>query len=490
MSTTAGARPRVALSAGTFALEWLVTIAYAAYVSFMIPFHEPWADQAQAWQMARSLSITELFHTYLRYEGTPGLWHLLLAFLARMHVSYTGIHWFSAAIGAAATALLVFCSPFPRYVRLALPFTFFLAFQYAVIARSYVLVPTLLFLTAIVWRRSPVLVALCLGLLGNVSLHALAISGGFALVYVIENWRSKKSETRFVAAVLLAFYGLAVWTVLPRPPDLNFDPWRSWSEYGRWFQLLLLSFKVIYPLIILVASLSCVLLSIPCWIYVIVRFLRAGLWLYSLPVLVFIAFSFYYCNYWHAGLLVPTFIAICWITWPRVTSMGRGAGALVIVAILFQIGCTIYATRFDISHDYSPGLATARYLAPRLASGDEVALTYINDPRVGAFHSIAIAPYFAQPVFLNQNRPFWFWSNREHTDTQFIDALQHKPAIVMVVYHDEHQKPFDPKRDLYLPRVDLLKASGYQLSRVFCGEIPEGFVTREQTCNLIFERPK
>src|SRR5215469_7226872 len=77
--------------------EYLTIVAYGAFVAFMIPFHEPWADEAQAWQLARSVPLTELFRHSLRYEGTPGLWHFLLAILAKLHVSYTGIHWFSAA---------------------------------------------------------------------------------------------------------------------------------------------------------------------------------------------------------------------------------------------------------------------------------------------------------------------------------------------------------------------------------------------------------
>ena len=175
--------------------ECAATIAYTALLAFAIPFHEPWADEAQAWQLARSLSLPDLFRHYLRYEGSPGLWHLLLHLLVKLHVSYTGMHWISGAIALAGVTLLIFCSPFPRAIRLTLPFTFFLAFQYAVVARSYVLVPLLLFATAAVWRKSPLLVALLLGLLGNASMHALAISGGMALLYLYENWRSLDRRT-------------------------------------------------------------------------------------------------------------------------------------------------------------------------------------------------------------------------------------------------------------------------------------------------------
>ena len=129
--------------------EWFALSAYSALVAFAIPFHEPFADEAQGWQLARSLSLASLFKTYIRYEGAPGLWHFLLWILVRAHVSYTGLHWISGAIAVAATALLLFKSPFPLYLKLAFPFTVFLVYQYAVVARNYVLVPPLLFMVAI-----------------------------------------------------------------------------------------------------------------------------------------------------------------------------------------------------------------------------------------------------------------------------------------------------------------------------------------------------
>jgi hypothetical protein len=35
--------------------EWTATSLFAAVVAFAIPYHEPWSDEAQTWQLARSL---------------------------------------------------------------------------------------------------------------------------------------------------------------------------------------------------------------------------------------------------------------------------------------------------------------------------------------------------------------------------------------------------------------------------------------------------
>jgi len=178
--------------------EWTAISVFAAVVAFVIPYHEPWTDEAQGWQLARSLSLRSLFQTHIHYEATPGLWHFLLWILNRAHVSYAGMHWICGAIAVVAAGLLVFISPFPRYLKLTLPFTFFLVYQYAVIARGYLLVPLILFSIAVGWKKSPLVVAALLGLLANCALHAAAISGGLAIVYFVEELR-KAAELEGVA---------------------------------------------------------------------------------------------------------------------------------------------------------------------------------------------------------------------------------------------------------------------------------------------------
>jgi hypothetical protein len=78
------------------------------------------------WQIARSVPVLEIFRHYLGYEGSPGLWHLLLAMLAKMHVTYEGIHWVSGLIAVGTSLLLIFLAPFPLWIRFILPFTYFL----------------------------------------------------------------------------------------------------------------------------------------------------------------------------------------------------------------------------------------------------------------------------------------------------------------------------------------------------------------------------
>jgi len=43
--------------------EGTALCTYAFLLAIAIPFHEPWGDEAQAWQLARNLSLRSLFQT-------------------------------------------------------------------------------------------------------------------------------------------------------------------------------------------------------------------------------------------------------------------------------------------------------------------------------------------------------------------------------------------------------------------------------------------
>ncbi len=230
LAAESGARTRLRLWP-----EWLILSIYTLVVACAIPFHEPWADEAQAWQMARALSVHDLFFHALRYEGSPGLWHLLLHGLIRLHVSYTAMHWLVGMVAVCGVGLLIFLAPFPRWVRFTLPFTVFLAFQYALVARSYVLVPLLVFGAAIFWNRNVVVLAILLGLLANTCLHGFALAAALGVVYIVEMRRGLHAPAHPHVALLifLGFLGFALFTALPPPSDLTFDPEYLYESLGE-----------------------------------------------------------------------------------------------------------------------------------------------------------------------------------------------------------------------------------------------------------------
>ncbi len=142
--------------------------------------------------MARDLSPFDLLVRCLRYEGSPGLWHLILMGPAKLGLPYGCINILSGLIATGGILLFLTRARMPFVLRLLLPFSFILLYQYAVVARSYVLLPVLLFAIAAFYRdraRRIFLFTLLLCLLANASLHGMLIALPLALIYTLEACR-------------------------------------------------------------------------------------------------------------------------------------------------------------------------------------------------------------------------------------------------------------------------------------------------------------
>ena len=220
-------------------VETLVLAGYALVVAVGLSWHEPWADEAQAWLLARDSGWWPMMLHSVRYEGSPGLWHTMLWVLARLHVSFTGMHWIAGAIACAGIYLLLRHSPFPLILRILLPFGFWLAYQDAVVARSYVLFAVLAFGAAAMvrgmmdaparaeiatWRL--IALSVLLGLMANLSVHGLIASVGFAVAAMAvlrrRGWPGARARLAIPALVLCCFWAFAVVTTIP-PQDVNFQ---------------------------------------------------------------------------------------------------------------------------------------------------------------------------------------------------------------------------------------------------------------------------
>jgi len=467
--------------------EWSALSIYAALVAFAIPFHEPWVDEAQAWQLARNLSLASLFKTYIRYEGSPGLWHFLLWIMIRIHVSYAGLHWICGAIATTAVWLLIFRSPFPRFLKLSLPFTYFLFFQYAVVARNYVLVPLLLFCVAIAWKKSPLWIALALGLLANASLHAAIISGGVAVVYIVEQLRGpenrlfgRQRKLWGCGLLLLAFYAFAIWTAWP-PRDLILSSVRG--QAGIYF--LRAIFSLVWPVC------QPWIVSIPFWTAIVLWFQARRKLYFVLPLALFAVFSgVVSVAWWHAGLVIPLLICLLWITWQapgtvvrEVEMAGRIALAIMIATQILWSG---YAFVYDHYHAYSPDAAAAKFLSPYVRENATIAVTYISGPddkRVRAFPAVGILPYFDRNIYINTPYPFWWWSDRDPTEDRFNALLPSHPRIVIV--DETHTNPVT-RPNLDDPKYVALLDHGYRFMTMFCGTQPRQLEPGETLCHVIF----
>ncbi len=178
----------------------LATLLYSLFILTIAWYHEPWADEAQAWLLARDASFTELWTRLLHYEGSPGLWHTVLMAMARAGLPYRSEAVFSGLLGLASAALIFWRAPFPFVVKLLLPFTYFLAFQYVMVARSYSLLPVLLFSCLLLYpaaRTHRVLFLALVALMACVSVHGLIISAALLTsldISAVLKWKQQSTQ--------------------------------------------------------------------------------------------------------------------------------------------------------------------------------------------------------------------------------------------------------------------------------------------------------
>ncbi len=445
----------------SFQRRWALPCAAAAYtilLAFNVAHHEPWADEAQSWLLARDSHLLELWTKLLRYEGSPGLWHTLLYFCIRVGIPYAGMNVVSGLAGLAAIILLLRYAPFPLPIRLLLPFTFFLAYQYAVIARNYSLVPLLLFACAIAYkggvrRNRTVTVLLCL--LAAVSAQAFILSASIWLVFqmrIARQWRAldRSTKKKTIQSGLAYLTVLLIMATLVWPNrDITFARVPNWSPSDF---LALSRFAVqqafgegFLPLVVI--GLTAPFL----W--------KSGGWLlFLLPGFLLCAFgAVEYSSYWHWGFL---FLGWLFALWVASIDTKPTFPVLVALGVVIVVGCywTFASTRYDWKHPYSGSLSAAHYIQESGLAGQSLFAI--------GFSSVGVQPYFPKNIFVNfnsgQDRAYWDWSRHNSTNDAVERLGSSHPDYVLAGYL------WPPEQQLW---THLITASGYQRVKHFEGQI-------------------
>ncbi len=200
--------------------------------------HEMWRDELQAWLIARdSGSPLELIQN-LRYEGHPGLWHTLLYIITRFTENPAYMQLAHLMIGAINIALIVWFSPFSRFQKFFLSFSFFLFYEYLIVSRNYSIAILLIFLICSLYHlraQKPLMIMVVLGLLANTNFYGWMISISFAIVFSLEFIQKQvtepralklavKNRTTAILGVVFYIASAAASFLLVMPPE---DRWRG-----------------------------------------------------------------------------------------------------------------------------------------------------------------------------------------------------------------------------------------------------------------------
>lgn len=180
--------------------EWTVLLLYVICHCIISMMHEASFDEAHAWNIAKDAGVFEAIFEVPHWEGHPSLWHLILMPFAKAGLEYQiSMTFVTLIFSGVAVYLLVFKSPFPRIIRLVLPFTYFFFYQYGVVARPYVMMMTAFMIAALTYKekdRQPGKFVLSLIFLCATSAFGVAFCAGIAgswLIEIIKEYYRKKS---------------------------------------------------------------------------------------------------------------------------------------------------------------------------------------------------------------------------------------------------------------------------------------------------------
>lgn len=412
---TASALPAEASASNAGTRSWWrvadfgILAGWVAIVGFTLQHHEKWADEAQAWLIARDLSLRAIWFHELRYEGSPGLWHTLLWIAQHVfHLGYGSIGVIGMAGATAGAALLIFKAPFPRYLRWPLAFTYVMVYQYAVIARPYTLLPLLAFAAALLFKdlQHPERMAVILLLLANLSLHGTILAGCLGLVYLLDarkSWHTFDARLRkryWVCVSAMALTLVFLFLILRPTPDVAEF---ATKEQAKLFQQPTHSQK-------LLGGISGAFLDYPIPSFVFL--LGAGLWCYTrrrllvflLPVgLLTALYSLVHGYAHHHGALFVAAITAIWIAWPdeaelsAFDSRARWCMQGITILLLGLCGMNLWdaavVVKREYLYPYSGGEDAAKYL--KAAGADRA-------PMFGyLFGVVAVQAYFDHNIFAN-----------------------------------------------------------------------------------------
>ena len=179
----------------TTVVNIIVFIVFLLFSLLVGSNHEPWGDEAQSWIIARDASVGEIIWDFARYEGTMPLWQLTIKLFINLGLTYD--YFFVIPIIISLIGLFVFLKKVevPIVVKVLLPFSYYIFYQYTIIARSYcylLLAFSLLLVTYKNRMEKPLLYILALSFLSFISIHGTIVFFVLGILFFIEKLKQKE----------------------------------------------------------------------------------------------------------------------------------------------------------------------------------------------------------------------------------------------------------------------------------------------------------
>ncbi len=186
---------------------------YLILTFILVINHEIWTDEAQAWEIARNLSIPEIINQ-MKYEGHPCLWHLMLAVPAKLGLPVITMNLISWVLVSITCYIILFYAKWNMLVKVAVILNPTFVYFLPVIARSYCLIPILLCLFSIYYpkrHKNPIIYTNILCLLAHTHIIMCGLVGIASFMFLIEciqRWKTLNKKTFVMVVIIFILYFL------------------------------------------------------------------------------------------------------------------------------------------------------------------------------------------------------------------------------------------------------------------------------------------
>ena len=447
-----------------------VLLAYSSVVLWTLQYHEKWADEAQAWLIARDLDLRTIWFHELRYEGSPGLWHTILWVAQHVfHAGYGAIGYVGAVFAIAGAAVLVFCAPFPRYIRWPLVFTYVMVYQYAVIARPYTLLPVLAFCAAIVFNEQlhpEKITIVCVGL-AMLTLHGAILAGCLAFTYALEaipRWREFERTLRLryfgCAGILACAFAFLVLILRPTADVEEFALKQDLAQLPETLRALQPTWETKLVSIVTGAFVDSIVPSVVL-VLVLAAFCawRRKFLVYAMPLICLVGLYVGVHGYsHHHGAVTIAAITALWIAWPTRSEMPNLQNRFVLtgMAICLLLFCAVnvldaaVVIKHEYLYPYSGAKDAANFLKQSSAEqGGVFGLLY---------GVVGIQPYFDHNIFANVHTSYFHHGTPLEGATLDADDIQKFRPEYIVAFTEQPQLMAD------LGTLNQFAALGYRVA--------------------------
>ncbi len=463
-------------------LIWITFVALSLYIA---PYHELWADEVQAFLIARDASVSEIILNIPHQEGQPSLWHLLLKGLIFLFGDNLNITYISIFIMSLTVAIFLFCYNVPIVYKILIPFGHYFLYQYNIISRNYCLAYLALVLLGYLyplrhvytWRYSFLLILLAL----STSFFApiAAVLGSF---WIYEAYKSSNlfSSRYILPFTLLACCGISLflqvfpvnmvqydirikyidnypYNVLAHIPETFFA---GQSLFINLFILCGFAFFAIRAVVStdfyynILNNKSNALLFLLIWLSFIICY--------------FIVRPMYY----HQGLIWGLFLCSIFIAFPNYCL--KKNHFLFLICLCIQIFWSFKSISYDISYPYSSQFEIMKILQKHNLINHKV--------HAIGFHTIPFqALYTRKNIYISDDTPlYWLWTDKD-----------------MQIKSDNMQQQLDLHRDIVVLDIDgakdvdfsyYLQPEKFYIYKIPAAAVYKGFLFYEQSVFLFIKK--